>query len=298
MSVKSALLVVMYGKVKLNSQTFISLCNIAASTLNGNEHIYIFNNGPQLLNDNEGINRLQTIFEVISISQDIHNRPLSVIYNEFLSINGYDRYIIFDDDTQIPSEFFSQINESYNMDRSVELQLPKVISDTSNTQRYPKYDNIIVNEVKYIDGDKLLSIGSGLIIYKTLIDKFRKYNLSPFDERFALYGVDYSLFNRIKLIEKKYNEKFRILVSSSITHSFSAANTKFELWRKKERMIDHLLTIKYYGGSRVLRLMKLTKFTLANFRFIRYSIFIDLMKVFIKGYHPRCENYVNHKNNL
>lgn len=53
--------------------------------------------------------------------------------------------------------------------------------------------------------DKIISIGSGLVIYKSLVECFRKDNLKLFDERYALYGVDYSFFRRIQRIKKQYD---------------------------------------------------------------------------------------------
>ena len=132
-----------------------------------------------------------------------------------------------------------------------------------------------------------MSIGSGIILFDSLIRKLKSQGLFVFDERYALYGVDYSLFRSIK----KYNlnkSDICIRVASDLIHDLSSGSAVQEPWRVKERIIDHVLSVKYYSPTfihKVYGLMRLIAKELSNFRF--KNVFFVLC-IYFKGKHPRC----------
>lgn len=89
--------------------------------------LYIFNNGPAAINVSESyLELLQGKYSFINIIEDVNNRPLSTIYNDFLNAGDYDYYYLFDDDTTIPSNFFA--GEQHI---EYDLSLPIVVSAKS-----------------------------------------------------------------------------------------------------------------------------------------------------------------------
>ncbi|MCV5209674.1 hypothetical protein OFC00_32845, partial [Escherichia coli] len=60
---------------------------------------------------------------IVRIEEDLNNRPLSIIYDDFLELIGYDNYFIFDDDTVIPNDFFSA-----KIRNNCQLSLPLILS--------------------------------------------------------------------------------------------------------------------------------------------------------------------------
>ncbi|WP_407264419.1 glycosyltransferase family protein [Klebsiella quasipneumoniae] len=177
-------------------------------------------------------------FKNVYLAEDVENRPLSILYNAVIEeYQQYDTFFIFDDDTHIPSDYFIKTMEKV---KCYDLVIPQIISNTDQSVCYP-----IINGKPYKNNteikltDIVYSIGSGLVISKTLINKFKKKGLDLFDSRYALYGVDFSLFRRIRsLIDN--GEKIDIAVSSSLNHSLAKKKKK-----KKHGVKRKLLLIKF-----------------------------------------------------
>lgn len=85
---KNRILVVLYGKEPSESVTLQSLLNVHEC----NSALTIYNNGPANIDENDlVINKLLLCFSSVDIVQDLSNKPLSVLYNNFLNRDG-DRF--------------------------------------------------------------------------------------------------------------------------------------------------------------------------------------------------------------
>lgn len=234
---RSLLLIVLYNKEIRDSQTVVSLLktNYAGELL-------IFNNGPKsILQDNAILNTLKSKYERVYFEEDVSNRPLSVMYNDVLLKEGYDEYFLFDDDTSLPIDFFD-----IEKDKS-DIVIPLIKNFSNEEVFYP----LVNGKVEYTLGilknsDYVLSVGSGLMLSKSLVDKFLRNNLKPFDERFSLYGVDFSLFRRIDIL-KSLGEQVYIKVYGRLNHSLSRIDEKTSKWREIERLTDKILTKIHYS---------------------------------------------------
>lgn len=285
-SYRTLVVVILYNKKIIESLTIDSINN---SSLD-NSTLYIVNNGPDVVILNEECTSFQNRpFNDVKLFNYTENRPLSVIYNECLSVPGHDRYVFFDDDSSFDADYFNEPESSAIIDGKVDLLLPLIIDKTTGDVAYPKG----VGQGTYKSGyvfprDKYFySIGSGLIIYRSLIDKFNKYNLSLFDEHFALYGVDLSLFRRIDRL-KKNNEVINAMVAGEIFHLLSSTSEKMTDWRYRERLYDKVLSIKYYSKNIFRLIAGLAKAILTEIYNINFKNVYHIISVFIRGKHPRA----------
>jgi hypothetical protein len=287
---KDIILIVIYNKNFERSETIKSLllCEFEGS-------IIIFNNGPNILSeDNELLNLVRDKFISVKVIQDISNKPLSIIYNDFLCIKSFERYFIFDDDTNINHDFFRNKKET-----CCDLSIPIIRSITTKKICYPVINNCVYkNEKKLNYGDEVISIGSGLMISASLIEIFFNNSMKLFDERYALYGVDYSLFRRINSFNMN-DAKINIDISECINHSLSSVDEKPSKKRELERLIDLVLTKMYYpkryGFQKKMSIMKTLFIRLFHFDFMGFYI---LTKVVISKCHPRCNAFRDRWNNL
>lgn len=278
---KTNILVVLYSKECDNSTTLNSLINLA----NISTTLTIFNNGPSSIKkDSVFLNKLKNNFSHLVIIEDLNNRPLSYIYNDFLKSNLYSRYVIFDDDTTVPRDYLNYVHND-----DVDIRVP-IIKSISGTAMYPKRRECLLDkEGMYDDNDFIYTIGSGLIIYRSLIDKFCHYNIALFDERYALYGVDVSLFRRIKLIKNK-GCHINIQIANIISHSMSSLEEKPSEFRRIERLIDNVITLRSYPESFLSSFIFFIKMFFKRVVLFRYKEVFIMFKILISGMHPRCNN--------
>lgn len=277
---KKITLVILYNK-KISEST--TLRSLLLTKYYG--ELVIFNNGPIEISSNCSIfHELEHLCSSVILEQDVSNRPLSMVYNQFLSRAGYNNYFIFDDDTCIPPDFFSS-----KENKVCDLSLPVIISDRTNDIFYP-----IINSKPYnfsdsdiSDKDDFISIGSGLMINDSLIDIFKENEMQLFDERFALYGVDYSLFRRISIL-KKIDVPIKIDVSGCLVHSLSSEDEKISKFRQRERLIDVMLTKLHYSERKgISKFLSLGKTLLKNFLAVGIHNGMTILLVLIYKEHPR-----------
>ncbi|WP_404651644.1 hypothetical protein [Raoultella terrigena] len=286
---KTIVAVVIFGKQPTDSLTLKKLYSIK----NINYKLLIINNGPAMVTIDDSL--LQSFLNnkgiELSIENYIENRPLSIIYNEVIGNNKvFERFVLFDDDSDLDDDFFSDLDAT--VQSNTDLQLPVILD--KGVIYYPVINGKPVqeqcmhsmNKLEYSDG--LFSIGSGLVIYNSLVEKFNSINMKLFDDRFALYGVDYSLFRRLSMLRNLHID-VNIIISSKINHSLSRIDDKFSPWRHKERLYDIVLTEKYYSKnifSSLLSLIKLSMVELLKGRGRNVSLIIY---TFFIGHHPRCK---------
>ncbi|HBT3065706.1 TPA: hypothetical protein MBF00_003266 [Klebsiella aerogenes] len=274
---KNRILVVLYAKKPSESATLQSLLNEYES----NSSLTIYNNGPHKVDEDDSlIKELSLCFSSVEIIQDLSNKPLSVLYNQFLSRDG-ECFFLFDDDTNVPIGYLSSSSEN------VDIRIP-IIKTSKGDVMYPKIDNeIIVSERIISENVFFYSIGSGLVIYKSLIDVFTKSNLKLFDERYALYGVDVSLFRRIMKVKEK-GENIIIKVEKEMVHSLSRVDESPSTFRLRERLIDNVITLRHYPKSKTSSIIFFLKMFMKRLLMFRFSEILLMFNILIKGKHPRC----------
>lgn len=272
-----AMVVILYGKRFEESKTLQSLMRFSHQL----DQLLIVNNGPENLDShNPFFIALSKKHKHVEFENQIQNKPLSWIYNDFINSIDADYYVLFDDDTEINIDYESYLFQMDNID----LELPKIISIIDKKQHYPKLNEQIVSKNGLIErSGELFSIGSGLIISNKVKNTFKKYNLELFDSRFALYGVDFSFFRRLNKLGRKF---FLISSQTFLNHSLSSAEGMIAKWRAKERLYDEILTIKYYKTFSFLRVLKaIFKYSLK----LNVYYILKIFSIYFWGRHPRCE---------
>ncbi len=284
---KTIVLVVLYGRENTKTSTTQSLLNL--DTNYKDYTLLLFNNGPSRINTEGDIHflDLQKRFDSVFLYNDISNRSLSDIYNSMFESFTADRYIIFDDDSLFSEDYFNTA-----LHKDIDIHLPLISSNTDQQIYYPRKDGRIVKNMEdYIERNgkcKIYSIGSGMIIYSSLISKFKKMSLHLFDPHFALYGVDFSLFRKIeKNISSCYGVKFHI--NGNIHHSMTGLDKKIPKWRHEERMYDYILSIKYYSKNKCVGRLKFILFILRKMWTKDFFNLIKYIKLFINGWHYRSD---------
>lgn len=281
-------LVVLYNKNISESKTLASLVNLIGENVN----LVIVNNGPHKLPDyyNDRLYKILVMkFSSVTITEYLHNAPLSVIYNGFIKSNsGADAFVIFDDDSEVPRNYIHKIKNSPHYS-DLDVIVPRIFSQKDNSFHYPQLKGDVIDEERMLNAKEvceLISIGSGLIILQKLIGKFESLGFNLFDERFALYGVDYSFFRLLKEIAKHNN--VAVEVNGVLQHDLSSGSNMQEPWRIRERLIDHVLCAKYYSPSKITSFYRISKIIIKEVFHRRYINTPLVLKVYFKGKHPRC----------
>lgn len=285
-NLKTVVFVILYDKSITDSK---SLTSLALSEIDRNtSELVVINNGPKQISSD--LDFLSHCFSQVHFEEFLENLPLSKLYNNLLSkYNNNDRFIIFDDDTLIPIDFFTDLNESYSFD--IDLQLPKIISIEDGNCYYPLVNGLVESSCqtkKYTEEDIVYSIGSGMTIHKSLIDKFHAHGMNIFDESFALYGVDMSIFKAMNLLKEKENESFKIQLASHLKHSLSRVSSKKSVFRERERIYDSLLSSIIYPEYKSQKVkMILKSFYLCLIKLDLFC-FVNVIKIIFRKKHPRC----------
>ncbi|WP_413725044.1 glycosyltransferase family 2 protein [Sodalis sp. RH16] len=283
---KTLLLVILYDKEIDKSLTLECISQGDFK----NCDLVIVNNGPQkIVLEGSFHSLLMDVVSKIELREYLDNRPLSWIYNEIIvDYIHYERIIFLDDDSHLNSNFLSNIDRFYCDD--IDIQIPKILERSDHQLYYPLVNGFIYDghDGEIIDAEKdVLSIGSGLVIYRSLIDKFSHLNLEVFDSRFALYGVDFSLFRRVREMRKN-NIYVKIQLVSYVNHSLSRASDNISEWRYKERLYDSVLSIRFYSKNTFHSFLRLTKYLGGELLKGNVRSVPLIFKTYFIGKHPRC----------
>ncbi|WP_374170981.1 hypothetical protein AAHW98_08195 [Klebsiella variicola subsp. variicola] len=277
-------IVVLFGKKPSDSTTLNSLKSLIS---NNDFNLVLVNNGPKKLNENERFFcHIKSLSKSCYCFNFLENRSLSKIYNKmFTDFPTYDRYVLLDDDTEINLEYLSVVFSKNNYD--FHILTPLIIGN--GVSYYPKLSGEIVRNKgrEFDNSDDFLTVGSGLIINKHLIKILTENQLLPFDENFALYGVDFSLFKRLKKLSKKgVNIKYQ--TAGYLHHNLSKTQQGYVEWRHIERLYDVVLTVKYYSKTVFHQLYFLGRILFNEFLNKRFHLLPLVVKIFFRGKHPRC----------
>jgi hypothetical protein len=238
----SAILILLYNCELEDSKTLQTLkrCSVNFESAK----LVIWNNGPTSLSSLD-VSFLSECNLDISIKQTIVNESLAVIYNQFLGEYKANTYIFLDHDSTLNANY---LTESLQVKKG-ELCVPVILSDGKITS--PTINgSVCTNDIKFSPSDKIVSIGSGLIVSKEVVVSLSEKYGKTFDERFYLYGVDTTFFYRI--YDSGLTSKIKII--SGFEHSLSrleVENSETKKFRRLERACDRAMTFRYYTSSKV-----------------------------------------------
>jgi hypothetical protein len=270
---KLGVLVVLYGCEYRDSVTLLSLAELDVCK---NTKLVIWNNGPIHVSDDLN---LQNSFDV-EIKTSIENLPLSYIYNLFLNQFICEKYVFFDHDSEICSNYLNKLKIENS-----DLFMPRIMVGGKCFFPTSRCSLKAITENIKTDSHAITSIMTGICISEKLKYLFiNKFN-SVFDERFALYGVDSTFFNRLTQIEK-----VEVSVFGDVQHSLSSQDpveSKSE-FRRKERAFDVAIQLRHYPSKTMFKVFFLGVInSIATGDFSLATIYI---KGFIQGVHPRSKN--------
>lgn len=280
MQCNNAMIVVVYNKKLEDSITLNTLINYDFQ----DTRLVIHNNGPENVTlDGDIKKEIISRFREVQLVNCLSNCPLSVLYNNFINDNYHSKkFIILDDDSTITDEFVNAI-----LLNEVDLELPRIVSRSDGVIYYPIENKKVVTNNCDLDPRTSFSIGSGLVINHSLVSKFKKNNINLFDENFALYGVDVSLFRRCyQLIDK--GEDFKIKTSSFIRHSLSRTEGKESPFRVKERLIDVAIATRRYPSFRSH--ISLLRKIFNHLMHLQLKNVYLIVNTYYTGIHPRCRD--------
>lgn len=238
---QTAILVLLYNKKISESKT---LSTLAASYYQfSNAKLVIWNNGPKRLKAID-VSIFTDLGYQVQIEETINNESLAIIYNSFIRNNEAEKYIFLDDDSTLNADYIKAASES---DSSV-ISMPIITSGG-------EVENPTINSIsfdfnkKIVSTDTVMTIGSGLVIGRSIVLKLQERFNSVFDERFYFYGVDTTFCHRLKM--SKLVENIRIITGfeHSLSRLETESNTMYK-FRRKERSYDLGMTLRYYYSIR------------------------------------------------
>jgi hypothetical protein len=227
----------------------------------------------------------------VRVENKIENMPLSIAYNSFISENSdADKYAFLDDDTELNQEYIDRLVDGFS---DYDVELPKIIASEDRGVHYPVEFDVPVLELRRVDPRGAISIGSGLILTKGFVQKFSAKNKTLFNNNYALYGVDFSLFrNARKLLSKGMGFSYTSTVS--LNHSLSRLQKgKISEHTKRERLYDTIISARHYPSLGYMK--ELVKAILVAVKHGQLPLACHIIATYVKGYHPRCEPYLKRK---
>lgn len=273
-----SILVVLYGKDFHKSKT-LNILN-EKFTLKEGTSLFVVNNGPCALSlDSPLINELKDNFLELNFIEYLDNKPLSKIYNEFISSTKSHYYIIFDDDSCPEESYFNHLEEI-----TEDLCLPRIKSKDDGLIYYPCIDMKPVIMDSVVDINSAMSISSGLVISESLALNLQKHYSDIFDERYCLYGIDTSFFFRLRKLGASYCA-ISATCAGDITHSLSRVTQNQTDFRIRERLYDVAITTRWYSVNYGYK--PFMRKLLANLIKFRFKFVVVLISTYFKGKHPR-----------
>lgn len=236
---KLNIVIVLYNKAICQSKTVNSLLDNIDSFFNTEITVCIWNNGPSSIRDEVAAFIDSQTFKNFVVCENLSNSPLSFVYNSML--NEECANIYFDDDTFVTQEYVLSVNDFMKGDR--EVFLPSIVS--LNQRRYPKVNKVAGDFNGELSELSVVSILSGLLIKEDTIRRLKCKFGDVFDHRFNIYGVDTTLFYRLKSINFD-----RYYVGGILEHDLSGVSAGgaqyISMFRVRERLWDFTLQTIFY----------------------------------------------------
>jgi GT2 family glycosyltransferase len=277
-------LVLLYNNEILTSTTLKTL--LKSELKLHNCKLVIWNNGPSNLNCKDTI-PFKDLGLDVDIKETTNNESLAKMYNNLFRLVRSNKYVILDDDSTLN---LSYLQAALNATK-YELCVP-IITNKSNIKG-PKCNEIIVEHTKEFEVDEQLkAIGSGMVIGNKVVSDITDIYGATFDERFYLYGVDFTFcyrVNQIGTIDIRVIQGFEHALSRLLNET--ALVTKFRL---KERSYDSGLQLRYYfpwwkSSYSVIAIVVQHLWKKINKKKTSI-IFMDFFRALIKGKHYRDNN--------
>ncbi len=279
---KYVVLVVIYNQGLDEGATLRSLERTLPEALREHSSLVVWNNGPSLfqVSDIDAF-RNTSRWKFIQIENRTDNLPLSMVYNRIVRMDG-ERFVFFDHDTEVTESYW----QALECHPSLDVLAPRIWGQ--QVCHYPKQNKQVVSTEQPLDPRGLVTITSGMALSRRLLTALAAQEGKAFDERFALYGVDVSLFVRIQRLAQK--QPVTAGCYGDLHHSLSELEQESEqvsLFRDLEKFyVAILLRLHYKGVSRpkVLRYM-VRQLLGKRYHLIRYTP--SLMRCLVNGKHPR-----------
>lgn len=278
----ASILVVLYGKGLANSKTLLSLERMKFSE-DSVISLTIWNNGPELLSCFDFISNLESAGFIVNIIETKENISLSKIYNKF--VNGFEsrKYVVLDDDSVINNDYFDSVLSLCADD----VGMP--IISYNNKVVNPRINKKPINNKIYnSEGGEIITIGSGLVIGSSIVQKLKRKNefSNVFDERFYFYGVDTAFCRCLQ----RNNLSSCIKIIPGFNHDlsrYSVESSEKKQFRRKERSYDRGLSLRYYEPrlSSIIKILKITIAININAELKNEISLIHLLMAYIKGRH-------------
>lgn len=257
----SAILVLLYDKEISDSKTLSSLATLESQFKNAK--LVIWNNGPKKLKSTD-VSIFVNLGYQVQVEQTLHNESLAVIYNSFIKSNQAEKYVLLDDDSQLNSDYinFSELVQKERVAMPIISFNGSVVSPTISKVPVRIDTSIKIDE-------KVITIGSGLVIGSDVVIELESLFGEVFDERFYFYGVDTSFCFRIFL--SGLNKSIEFI--PGFAHSLSrlqSEDSAFTNFRCNEHSYSLGMMLKYYYSKpkALLVFMKVFFLTVFN-RFLR-----------------------------
>lgn len=239
---RTMLVVVLYDKIYKDSLTLNSLKSRGFSDVD----LMIVNHGHNPVEfDKTFIHTLGFFVKNIVLKEFLDGRSLSDICNWIINdYSEYERFVFFDDDSMVAKRFIKNLNFYYKND--VDLQIPHIRGKSDRKIHYPVIDDSVFKSddgVKIHHRKALRSLGTGLVIYRSLINKIKATEMDVFDSRFTLRENDCCFFTYFDSVKLKKTE-ITIQVVNTVVHSLFRANLPTNKLRAIERIREGLSSIK------------------------------------------------------
>jgi hypothetical protein len=279
---ETAVLILLYNKEIEDSSTINSL--VSSISHYPKTKIVIWNNGPVSLSSID-CTIIENLGYDVTVEETLNNESLAVIYNKFLANNKAQKYILLDDD--------SQLNDAYIFasSKSKETEIGMPIISSQEVIHAPVVNNKpYSHDIKLKPEDKVITIGSGLVVGKEITEKLKHKYGEVFDERFYLYGVDNSFC--LRLFDSDLTTRIKMI--NGFNHSLSRLENedcKTTRFRQLERSYSTGIELRYYYPL-LQSIVIISRTGLITFKKIvlrrkRSLGFINLLKAFITGKHYR-----------
>lgn len=251
----SAFLVVLYGVEASASNTLISLIN--SNVHFENVKLVIHNNGPEKISLCPRLEKsLTNLGFDTTLVQTLNNESLAVIYNGFIKNFDSKRYIVLDHDSELSKNYI------YSVDQITTDNIGIPVIMANNAVHSPKVNGELTKNLgKCNKKDEIIAIGSGLIIGQTLANRIKFKFGCIFDDKFYLYGVDFTFLKRFNSL----NISDHAILVPGFNHDLSRLEEgNHSKFRIKERGYDKGLTIRFYSKT-------------------KFALFYSIIKVTIRG---------------
>ena len=187
---KTIIFVLLCGKSYHESITLNSMMKRAFNDTD----LVIVNRGPEALRfDKSFIHTLGIYVKSIVLKEIIDTRPLSdVLATLIAETKCYDRYIFLNDDVALHKNYLTRLDAG--MQDNLELQIHNVsaASQTNSLTRYVT-DNLLRHKSRSIAQQATPSPANGLIVYRTLVERYTKDHNARFEYSLGLSEQDKTL---------------------------------------------------------------------------------------------------------